>query len=897
MKKTIATILILLAMLASCGTAVSDPVSQEDLAILTEADTADEIAVSHPAGIYVTGEQPQSITFSYDTALTLRYTTNNSTPTSESAEYTGPVELRYTKTSDTVSYTSILRAALFDGENMVSEVHSYSWIHTYAGRFDLPVMVVITDDENLYSDEKGILVSGKTYKDALRYGNPTGWVQPQTATNYYMGGIEWERPCTYSLFDLNGQLQYSLNCGVRVNGGYQRAQNRKSLKFFARRTYTPDQGKFEYSFWSGYRTADGTPVSTSDTVLYRSGSNNEPDTVFNTPFALSLLTRTSLDAPANQPTVEYLNGKYNGVFVQQEDYDLDYFEVHYGVPEDKITTLNGIIATREDYAGWYLDDGCDAEYKEFLRLAKWILRTDMKVQENYDLLCTMFDMENFIQYIAYNAFLANGDWPHNNLRAWRYNGDGYYETQPDDPASLYHPENEGVFDGRWRFMCKDLDLSMNFGGMDASSNPYDYMKGSSSMMIKNWYTKLMENEEFRQLYYSSMCTMATAVMTPEICEEHLDYLMLVTGREIEYSITGVSSVASGSRSNWNNQLNRVRDFMQSRASNVMRYTKKHSGKNTTTLTLNATEGGTVTVCWSEMADGDTRQYLRSNIIPFEVTADPGYEAQVAFTGCALNDQGYLVISESEPSITVTFTKTAADPEPGVLINEVLYRNTDKEWIELYNSSDKAVSLSGWKIGKGKDGGALDPARAMTFGSAVIQPGGYALISLTDFANSHGYTGLQAAMSLGNGDTLTLYDRSGDVIDSVLLRTKLSTVHVGRFPDGGEMMPLSYAEATPGTANEIAEDFGLFGVTSVQPYLLAFGHPLEFDDYFYHQDGVLYVKWEELAAVYRQYGAKSHYNYLKRAKKDIPLSDFIEAMEGADDAHTAYVEELGCVIIA
>lgn len=897
MKKTLATILILLAMLASCGSPAPDPVSESDVAILTAAETAEEITVSAQPGIFVTGEQPESVSFTFDPTYTLRYTTNCSTPTAESAEYTGPIELSYTKTLDTVSATSTLRCALFDGETMVSEVYSYSYLHTYEGRFDMPVMMLVTDHENLYSDEKGILVNGKTYKDALRYGNPPGWVQPQTPTNYYMGGIEWERPASYSLFDLNGQLQYTLNCGVRVNGGYQRAQKRKSLKFFARRTYTPDTGKFEHNFWPGYRTADGTPVSTSDSVLYRSGSNNEPDTFLNTSFALSLLQKTTLDAPVNQPAVEYLNGQYNGIFMQQEDYDLDYFEAHYGVPEDKITTLNGIIATRNDYAGWYLDDGCDAEYKEFLRLAKWILRADMTKQENYEVMCTMFDMENFIQYVAFNAFLANGDWPHNNLRAWRYNADGYYETAPEDPSVLYNPDAEGVFDGRWRFMCKDLDLAMDFGGMNASSNPYDYMNGSSSMMIKNWYTKLMTNDEFRQLYYSSMCTMATAVMTPEICEETMDYLMLITGREMEYSITKIGSVASGSRSNWNNQLNRVRSFMQSRASNVLRHTKTHSGKNLTSLTLEKNEGGTVTVCWTDMKNAESRQYLRNNIIPFEVTPEDGYSCEVSFENCEINEKGYLVITGSEPKINVTFTKTGSDPVPGVVINEVLFRNTDKEWIELYNSSSEAVSLSGWKLGKGDDGDALSPERAKTFGSTVIQPGGYALISLTDYANSHGYTGLQAVMSLGNGDTLTLYDASGEVIDSVLLQTRLSTVHVGRYPDGGDMVCLSYDEVTPGEANYMAEDFGKFGVTSVQPYLLAYGHPLKFDDYFYWQDGILYVKSEELAALYRQYGSKSHYNYLRRADGDIPLSQLIEAMEGSGEAHTAFVEEIGCVIIA
>ena len=896
MKKALVTLLIFLALLTSCGIEKTEPVTESDLAILTAREDTAEIGVSVQPGIFVTGQQPSELTLTYDNAYTLRYTTDCSTPTADSTEYTEPITTKFVNSGDNSTFTYSLRCALFDGETMVSEVYSYSYIHAAEGRFDMPVMALITDDKNLYSSATGILVEGDTYKNAQRYGL-SGWVQPQMPTNYYMGGIEWERPVNYSLFDLDGSLQFSLNCGVRVNGGYQRAQKRKSLKFFARRTYTPDTGKFESSFWQGYRTADGTPVSTSDTVLYRSGSNNETNSVFNTPFALSLLQKTTLDSPANQPAVEYLNGKYNGVFIQQEDYDLDYFEAHYGVAEENMTTLNGIIATRYDYAGWYLDDGCEAEYDEFLRLLKWILRADFTKEENWEEINTMFDMENFIQYVAFNAFIGNTDWPHNNLRAWRYNADGYYETAPEDYKSLYHPENDGVTDGRWRFMCKDLDLAMGFGGIGADHNPYEYMNGSSSMMIKNWYTKLMKNETFAQLYYSTMCTMASAVAAPEICAETMDYLMLVTGRETEYSIQTIGSVAGGSRTNWNNQLKIVRDYMKSRASNVLRYTKLTAKKNPTSFTLTKNDGGTVAVCWVDMENAEERQYIRDIIIPFEVTADPGYEYEISFTNCELNEDGYLVITDSSASVDVTFTKTAADPEPGVVINEVFYRGTDKEWIELYNSSDEPVSLSGWKIGKGNEGKALDPAKAQTFGSAVIEPGGYALISLTDYANTYGYTGLRAAMSLGNGDTLTLFDASGNVIDSQLLYTKMSTVHVGRYPDGGEMMPLSFEEATPAAANAIAEDFGLFGVNSVQPYLLAFGHPMKFDDYFYWQDDVLYVKYEELMKLYREYGCSTHYNYLRREKKDIPLSQFAEDMEGADNSRIAYVEELGSVIIS
>jgi hypothetical protein len=61
-----------------------------------------------------------------------------------------------------------------------------------------------------------------------------------------------------------------------------------------------------------------------------------------------------------------------------------------------------------------------------------------------------FDTESLIQYYAMNLFLSNTDWPHNNVRIWRWNGD------PVDGVS--------VSDGKWRFSLRDMDFT--FGRYD-----------------------------------------------------------------------------------------------------------------------------------------------------------------------------------------------------------------------------------------------------------------------------------------------------------------------------------------------------------------------------------------------------------------------------------------------
>lgn len=78
------------------------------------------------------------------------------------------------------------------------------------------------------------------------------------------------------------------------------------------------------------------------------------------------------------------------------------------------------------------------------------------------------------------------------------------------------------------------------------------------------------------------------------------------------------------------------------------------------------------------------------------------------------------------------TATFALPEPvavgDVVINEVLYDpiGTGSDFVELYNRSNKTLSLAGWKLGNVSDG-TLDDVLTITGASFLVLPGEYALI--------------------------------------------------------------------------------------------------------------------------------------------------------------------------
>lgn len=885
MKKTTRLLfaaLLSALLLAGCSTAPSlPPVNENDLARIASepADTA-AITADIPEGIYITGEEPNEITFSWNGDAELRWTSNCATPEADSdlAE-NGTVPLTYKNTGDDASWQSTIRCALFKNGERISDVQTFVYTHAAEDRFTMPVVTLVGDKDDLYSYDRGILVAGKLSVGA----NPVGWQAWYHAANYYMRGIEWERPIAVSVFDERGSLRFSGNGGLRASGGYTRYNTQKSLRIYARKTYTPDSGVFPYAFWGNLRGSQtGTPVSYSDTVLFRGGSNNEHSSLFTTPALLLLLEGTSVDTPAVQTVVEYINGAYKGVVTQLEDFDEDYFEHHYGVPKEHLTTVKGSVGEVFEKGGWRIDDGPREELNTFNEMLQFVVRKDMSDPENYAKACEMLDIRNFIEYFAYEAFIFNTDWPQNNMRVWRYNG--------NDTEDGYNPAAEGVFDGRWRFLPKDLDLSFGYQNSAKSANPYVYMSESCSLLMKNCWSSLMKNEEFADLFYTYMCTLAGEVMTYERCSAMFDLVQVYTGREVAVSAVSLG-VVSGSRGHWNNSFDTMRKFALSRGPAVIRFTKTETKRNLSDVSVQIEGDGTVQLGWYDISSGAVREYLRDTRIPLEFSRD----GEISVTGGHIDGNGYLTAEDASCVVTVVFPaeESVEKNEPqSIVLNEVRFRGDGIEWIELYNPTDKAIPLDGWSLGKDRTAD-----RAQEFAATVIEPDGYALICCTDYSNSAGIEGLQIPMSLGNGDTLTLFDETGETVDTMLLETPSKYIHLGRYPDAGDVIQLSSDEATPGTENVIAEYGGAFTSDNFKPYMLAWGRAYKLDDYFYEKDGETYVRRNALYALCDERAATSSLTlWLKKQKTDMPLDDLIAESAEMDGPTVRRVEELDSLII-
>jgi hypothetical protein len=138
----------------------------------------------------------------------------------------------------------------------------------------------------------------------------------------------------------------------------------------------------------------------------------------------------------------------------------------------------------------------------------------------------------------------------------------------------------------------------------------------------------------------------------------------------------------------------------------------------------------------------------------------------------------------------------------VVINEIMQSNVDclftehefpDSWVELYNDSNSAVSLSGWRIG---DSDTASSAWALS-GNVTIGAKSYLLIYCDKDAN-----GLHTDFRLDSSKAaLYLFDSSGCVVDNISYKKQPApNIAYGRIGDGGKKWAY-YITATPGASNE------------------------------------------------------------------------------------------------
>lgn len=410
----------------------------------------------------------------------VRFTTNGNEPFGESQRYVEPLlldEQMYStsnicairncpedqfKAPASIEHCIVIRAAVFDSnDRCVSAIATNSYFIAALGcnLHGLPAVSLCVDSFDLFDYDRGIFVEGAYY-------NPD---RPHWSGNYYQHGREWERFSNFEFYEYDNS-GVNQQCGLRTHGGNGRRFQQKTLKIYARKKYGND--RFHHKFFNNVKE-DRFKILVLRPFLSSNGGCE--DHICN-----CLAQQMGLDFMADRPSVMFINGEYWGIYYVKERPDEHYVEDHYGIEADSVNV----------FWRWFGETENGTPDK-FLSLRDFIDTADLRIETQYAYVETQIDVEDFINYYILEMFIANFDWPANNVRFWQ------------------------AYDSKFRWLFYDGDSGLELQNIDVFANAVydgdaDYPSNKASTLF---FRKLLVSPKFQRQFANQFNILITSTLS------------------------------------------------------------------------------------------------------------------------------------------------------------------------------------------------------------------------------------------------------------------------------------------------------------------------------------------------------------------------------------------------
>jgi hypothetical protein len=681
------------------------------------------------------------------------YTTNGKIPTTNSSLYAAPIN---------ISKNTVIRAiAVKDGTS--SKVFSGTYIVSNRN-FSLPVISIITDPDNFFSNSTGIYVEGTNGQPGRCADKPVNW------------NMDWRRPVNMEYFSTGGKQELSQAAEVRIMGGCSRTMGQKSL------TVVAEEGRFSYPLFS-----DRDAKSYKSIVLRNSGNdwgggesgNYSPNTMLRDAFMQRLLEKQlDLDLQAYQPVAVFINGEYWGLHNMREHLNNHYVaNNHPKIDKDNIDLIKNY---------YDIKDGDDMAWKE---LIAFLESSNLQEADNYSWVEKRLDINSFINYQIAQIYYSNTDWPGNNVRFWRERSNG----------------------GKFRFIVFDTDFGFGIWNSSAYDNTIEHAANPQGPTWPNpphstlVLRKLLENNGFQSIFAQRFMVLMHTVFQASRVDSTLNSMSAAIKPEMAYHLPRWYQYGN-SIEDWEYRIGNMKDWNRQRLSAMPGIIRSHFSLESPLSISIDSNGEKISY---EVAGAHVPPNVQNiQLFPgLPVTIKAHLPAGLVFShwenenGEVLSDNAAETFSFATAGISKLIAATKPRPAiEGLVINEVLASNqnfagTDAgaspDYVELYNSSAQPIDISGLYITDNLS--KLDKfALPHDSRSLTVQPGGFIRL-WADGKPENGSLHLGWKISK-NGGAIALSESSaaGAAILDKLEYPELPANHsYGRLPDGGQSASVQF----------------------------------------------------------------------------------------------------------
>lgn len=328
---------------------------------------------------------------------------------------------------------------------------------------------------------------------------------PSTFSGIYYGKRKYyEIPANISYFEDGSS--FNIDCGLKMKGWTSLENPKKSMGVSFRGCYGDDM--LDYDIF-------GSDVTEFSSLSIRAGQDYPLAIIRN-----ELFQELCLEMGDNVPTqnskycILYLNGSYYGIYCLKEDFSKQYYASHKGVNKSDVTMLKSPVALSS------------AVYQEVFQFCR---DNDMSLDENYDHICSVLDIDNVVDWFLIEGYTANSD-VNGNMR--------------------YFKLNDG---GKWQIAFYDLDWTFNY-----ASNCFTNITDSNrEVQVSQLINRLLTNARFREQLLSRYSELVSTTLSNEHVLAKIDELQALLEPEVPRERDQWGSDVDG----WHYRLDELRSFI------------------------------------------------------------------------------------------------------------------------------------------------------------------------------------------------------------------------------------------------------------------------------------------------------------------------------------------------
>ena len=586
---------------------------------------------------------------SADDSATIYFTTDGTEPNQLSFVYEEPILL---------FSTSVIRARSFLEGWIPSEIESKTYIYGQDYSNELPKIFITTDPNSFFDEDTGMYVHGTNYEQNFPYFGSNFWE-------------DWERPIHFEIREPDGS-GYAANAGVKIFGGWSRAFPQKSLSIFARSHLGPSS--FNYPLFPG------SGINEYEAFVLRNSGNDWESTMMRDGFITSIADNLNIDHQRYRPALLFLNGEFWGIQNIREKVNEHFIASNHSIEPEHIDLLDIQGINDENIV-----HGTNADYQILLNYLDTQDINDPVVENALE---NWIDIESYMSYQAFQIFVDNRDWPGNNIKFWRDHRVG----------------------GKWRWILYDTDFG--FSIWDSYAYTFNTLSFALDPYGPGWpnppwstfvFRKLMESNKFENIFINTYCDMLNTVFQPDFLTTHLDSISEAIENVIPIHRSKWYNNGNWPNStvNWENRLSVMETFGNNRRSYAINHLRNEFDlPNLAQLTINISpaESGTIDLNTLNINEQSWSGYYFPGV-PVKVNANQNsgyiFSHWLEFPDSSNVMQVYIT---NPSTLTAVFSPTELSPG-NVVINEINYNSADDfnpgDWVELYNSGELDLDLSGW----------------------------------------------------------------------------------------------------------------------------------------------------------------------------------------------------------